>query len=251
LSDEGSSNLQPLERATLDAPVARRIDAMLERLNAYDFLAALALAESVRIDAPEHELAAVCRKEALSVLHSFLESPVRIARTDTGGLSEDAFTLLMASDGCTPASLLPAEGIERVRALHALHDLVRLEYFETRENTFVEAMVSPDEPRVRIEERANAAARDELRRVLELFPNERFGIGRCDEIDFSSLWRTPEFAAAKEILPLAVGTASDMIRRENDLKLHAHDAYVDRFILLAAKPPTSEEMQVLYVIIAP
>ncbi len=225
---------------------------MLARLNAYDFIAALAFAESVRNEMPDHELAAVCRKEALSVLASFLERPARIARTDTAGLADDAFTLLLALADATPASLLPMDGRERVATLAALHDLVRLAYFETRENTFVEALVATDDSRERIDERSHAVAVGELDRALAQYPTERFGIGRCDEIDFASLWRQPELEGVKEIFPLTVGAAADAARRENRLKLHAHDAFPERFVLLAARPPVSEGgTHVVYVVLAP
>jgi hypothetical protein len=251
LSDN-SPSLQPLERETFEQPIARRIDAMLARLNAYDFIAALAFAESVRLDMPEHELAAVCGKEALSVLASFLDRPARIARTDTAGLADDAFTLLLALEEATPASLLPVDGRARVATLCALHDLVRLAYFETRENTFVEALVTSDDSRERIDERAHAAAVAELDSALAQHSTERFGIGRCDEIDFASLWRQPELEGAKEIFPLAVGAAADAARRENCLKLYAHDAFPERFVLLTARPAITERgTQVVYVVIAP
>lgn len=225
---------------------------MLARLNAYDFIAALAFAESVRVDMPEHELAVVCRKEALSVLASFLDQPARIARTDTAGLADDAFTLLLALEDATPASLLPADGRERVATLCALHDLVRLSYFETRENTFVEALVATDDSRERLDDRAHAAAVEELARALAEHPTERFGIGRCDEIDFASLWRLPELEGAKEIVPLAVCAAPDAARRENRLKLHVHGAFPERFVLLAARPLVTEGgTQVVYAVIAP
>lgn len=249
---ESLLTLEPLDRAAFDEPLAKRVDAMLARLNAYDFIAALAFAESVRNEMPDHELAAVCRKEALSVLGSFFESPARIARTDTAGLHDDAFALLLTLDESTLASVLPESGAQRVATLAALHDLVRLAYFETRENTFVEALVAQDESRERIDERAHTAAAAELDAALAQHPTERFGIGRCDEIDFASLWRQPEHEGAKEIFPLAVGAAADVARRENRLKLHAHDAFPDRFVLLAARPTVSAAgTQVVYVVIAP
>ncbi len=201
---------------------------------------------------PAHELALLCHREALAVVSSFLDSPLRVVRRDTADLTEAAFALLSGADGSTPSALLPAGAAERAIALVALHELVRLAYFDTRENTFVEAIVGTADEMPRIDERANDAALAEFERVLALHPSERFGIGRCEEGDFGTLWQHEAFANATDIFPVAVGSAAESAKREKHLKLSAHSAYPGRFVLLADAPPTvAAGTQVVYVVIGP
>jgi hypothetical protein len=246
------ATLEPLPQGTLEWPIARRIDAMLARLNAYDFLGAVALAESVILEMPAHELALLCHREALAVVSSFLDTPLRVVRTDTAPLTEAAFALLSGADGSPPSALLPAGAAERVVALVALHELVQLAYFDTREITFVEAIVGTGDDMPRIDERANDAAMTELERVLALHPGERFGVGRCEEVYFGSLWQHEAFADAKDIFPLAIGSAAESAKREKHLKLTAHGAHPGRFVLLHDAPSAAAEgTHVVYVVIAP
>ncbi len=245
-------SLDPLPLDTLTRPIPQRIDALLARLNAYDFLGAVALAESVLLEMPAHDLAVVCHGEALAIVSSFLDSPLRVVRTDTAGLTEPAFAMLSGADGSPPSALLPADPTERVRALVALHELVRLSYFDARENTFIEAIVGTSDDIPRIDERANAAAAEGLERVLAVYPRERFGVGRCEDVDFPMLWQHPSFADAKDIFPLSIGSAAETAKREKHLKLTAHGAYPDRFVLLLDAPPAGAKgTHVVYVIIAP
>jgi hypothetical protein len=248
----GLEQIDPFPPDALAWPIARRIDAMLARLNGYDFLGAVAFAESVLLEMPAHELALLCHREALAVVSSFLDSPLRVVRTDTAGLTEAAFAMLSGADGSPPSALLPAGAADRVKALVALHELVRLAYFDTRENTFVEAIVGTANEMPRIDERANDAAMAELDRVLALYPSERFGIGRCEEGDFGTLWQHEAFTNATDIFPVAVGSAADSAKREKHLKLTAHGAYPARFVLLHDAPPAvAEGTHVVYVVIAP
>jgi len=247
-----TTTLDPLPPDTLAWPIPQRIDALLARLNGYDFLGAVVLAESVLLEMPAHDLALVCHREALAILSSFLDSPLRVVRPDTANLTEAAFAMLSGADGSPPSALLPADATERVRALVALHELVRLSYFDTRDSTFVEAIVGTADDIPRIDERANGAAAEGLERVLAVHPGERFGIGRCEDVDFPMLWQHAAFADAKDIFPISIGSAAETAKREKHLKLTAHDAHPDTFMLLLDAPLAGGEgTHVVYVVIAP
>jgi hypothetical protein len=233
----------------------RRVEAMLARVNAYDFLGAVALAESILLEEPRHGLAMLCRKESLSVLKSFLEGSLAVIRYDAEGLSKDARELLAGAEGQTPLEILPEKGIERVRAWLALHDLVRLEYFETRDNTFVEMLVAPEQAAKagsgRIEERGNTAAVEELHKVLALHPGVTFGIARCDEVDFGGIWQLPMYEGAKDVFPLAVGNPPDMIRREEHLRAYARTKFATRYVAVPGPELGADPHTVVFVVVAP
>lgn len=232
----------------------QRVEAMLARLNAYDFLGAVALAESILLEEQRHGLALLCRKESMSVLKSFLEGTLAVIRYDTAGLSEDAFALLSGAEGCTPSSLLPESGMERVRGLLALHELVRLDYFETRDNTFVELLVDPAQAAAgsgRIEERANLAAAEELHKALALHPDATFGIARCDEVDFAGVWQLPIYNGAKDVFPLAVGNPPDMARREEQLRAYARAKLPTRYVAILGPELGTDPHTVVFAVIAP
>ena len=160
----------------------------------------------------------------MSVLKSFLDGTLAVIRYDTDGLSKDAADFLSVAEGSWPSQLLADTGLQRVRGFMALHELVRLEYFETRDNTFVELLASS--PRAansgRIEERANAAAVDELHKVLALHPGVTFGVARCDEVDFAGIWQLPIYAAAGAGDP---GVAGRRIHRSHTFGILTMDAY--------------------------
>ena len=233
----------------------RRVEAMLARLNAYDFLGAVTLAESILLEDPRHGLATLCRKESLSVLKSFLEGTLAVIRYDKDGLSNDAKEILSEAEGCAPMELLPESGTERVRGLLALHDLVRLDYFETRDNTFVELLVSPAQQSAasgtRIEERANAAAVEELHKVLALHPGVTFGIARCDEVDFGGIWQLPIYENAKDVFPLAIGNPPDMVRREDHLRSFARTKFPTRYVAVPGPELGDDPHTVVFVVVAP
>jgi hypothetical protein len=232
----------------------RRVEAMLARLNAYDFLGAVTLAESILLEDPRHGLALLCRKESMSVLKSFLDGTLAVIRYDTEGLSRDAHALLSSAEGAMPSSLLPESGRDRVRGFLALHELVRLEYFETRDNTFVELLVSPNTASPgtgRIEERANLAAVDELHKVLALHPGVMFGIARCDEVDFAAIWQLPMYKGAKDVFPLAVGNPPDMERREESLRAFAQAKFPSRYVPVPGPEIGADPHTVVFVVVAP
>jgi hypothetical protein len=231
----------------------RRVETMLARVNAYDFLGAVALAESILLEEPRHGLAMLCRKESMSVLKSFLDGTLAVIRYDTDGLSKDARGLLSTAEGAMPSELLPDTGIERVRCFLALHELVRLDYFETRDNTFVERIVSPAQAAGsgRIEERANNAAADELNKVLELHPGVTFGIARCDEVDFAAIWQLPIYKEAKDVFPLAVGNPPDMVRRETHLRAFARAKFPGRYVAVPGPEIGADPHTVVFVVVAP
>ena len=255
---------EPMQALTLEILPAeavawsrdRRIETMLARLNAYDYLGAVALAESILLEDPRHGLAMLCRKESMSVLKSFLEGTLAVIRYDTEGLPKDARDLLAGAEGATPTELLPEKGIERVRGFIALHELVRLEYFETRDNTFVEMLVVPPQDGAkagsgRIEERANVAAVEELHKVLALHPGVAFGIARCDEVDFGGIWQLPMYEGAKDVFPLAVGNPPDMVRREEHLRAYARAKFATRYVAVPSPELGADPHTVVFVIIAP
>jgi len=233
----------------------RRLEAMLARINAYDFLGAVALAESILVEDPRHGLAMLIRKESMSVLKSFLDGALAVIRYDTEGLSPDAVALLSGAEGREPSALLPEAGMARVRGFLALHELVRLEYFETRDNTFVEMLVSPEKQATagsgRIEERANVAAVEELHKVLALHPGVMFGIARCDEVDFGGLWQLPMYEGAKDVFPLAVGNPPDMERRETHLRAFARAKFPARYVAVPGPEIGADPHTVVFVVIAP
>jgi hypothetical protein len=245
-----AATLEPLPFEVLGWALARRLDAMLERLNAYDFLGAVALSESLLNEQPDHGLAAVCQAEALAVLRSFLEGPLKVTRTDAAVLGEEARAFLAGAEGKTPKDLLPPSGVDRLRGLWALHELVRLGFFEVRDNTFVEPKDSVP-PAPRIEERANTAAVEELDKAIALYPGERFGIGRCDEMDFGELWNLPTHQGCKEIFPVAIGAPDDVKRREAYLLTCARATHGERCTEMGSQESGKATTQVLYVVIAP
>jgi hypothetical protein len=247
--------LETLPAEALAWPRERRVETMLARLNAYDFLAAVALAESILLEDPRHGLAMLCRKESMSVLKSFLEGTLAVIRYDTAELSNDARGLLAGAEGMMPSELLPESGTARVRCFVALHDLVRLDYFETRDNTFVEMLVSPA-PTVtagsgRIEEHANNAAVEELRKVLEVHPGVPFGIARCDEVDFAAIWQLPIYKEAKDVFPLSVGNPPDMVRREAHLRGFARANYPARYVAVPGPELGADPHTVVFVVVSP
>ena len=254
---------EPMQALTLDILPAeavawsrdRRIEAMLARLNAYDYLGAVALAESILLEDPRHGLAMLCRKESISVLKSFLEGTLAVIRYDTDGLTKDARDFLARAEGSMPSELLPDKGIERVRGFIALHELVRLEYFETKDNTFVEMLVVPDGAQKagsgRIEERANVAAAEELHKVLALHPGVAFGIARCDEVDFGGIWQLPMYEGAKDVFPLAVGNPPDMVRREEHLRAYARAKFPARYVAVPGPELGDDPHTVVFVVVAP
>ncbi|HEY2369334.1 MAG TPA: hypothetical protein VGH87_23210 [Polyangiaceae bacterium] len=232
----------------------RRVEAMLARLNAYDFLGAVTFAESILLEDARHGLAMLCRKESMSVMKSFLEGTLAVIRYDTEGLSNDAIELLSGAEGRVPSSLVPESGPERARWFLALHDLVRLEYFETRDNTFVELLVSPAQAAHgsgRIEERANDAAIEELHKVLTLHPGVTFGIARCDEVDFAGIWQLPTYEGAKDVFPLAVGNPPDMARREEHLRAFAAAKFPTRYVEVPGPEIGADPHTVVFVVVAP
>lgn len=246
--------LETLPLEALEWSRDKRVETMLARLNAYDFLGAVALAESILLEEPRHGLALLCRKESLSVLKSFLEGTLAVIRYDTAGLSPDAFTLLSGAEGCMPNTLLPESGMERVRGFMALHELVRLEYFETRDNTFVERLVLPNQANAgsgRIEERANDAAAEELHKVLTLHPGVTFGIARCDEVDFAGIWQLPFYQDAKDVFPLAVGNPTDMVRREEHLRTYSRAKYPTRYVPVPGPELGDDPHTVVFVVVSP
>jgi hypothetical protein len=231
----------------------RRVEAMLARLNAYDFLAAVALAESILLEDPRHGLALLCRKESMTVMKSFLEGTLAVIRYDTEGLSKDAVGILAGAEGSVPSELMPAVGSARVRWFLALHELVRLEYFETRDNTFVEMLIAKPQGAGsgRIEGRANIAAVDELDKVLALHPGVTFGIARCDEVDFAGIWQLPIYNNAKDVFPLAVGNPPDMVRREESLRAFARAKFPTRYVDVQGPELGADPHTVVFVVVAP
>ena len=249
--------LEPLPAEAVAWSRDRRIETMLARLNAYDYLGAVALAESVLLEDPRHGLAMLCRKESMSVLKSFLEGTLAVIRYDTDGLTKDARDLLASAEGYMPSELLPQKGIERVRAFIALHELVRLEYFETKDNTFVELLVAPPQDAAqkagsgRIEERANLGAIDELHKVLALHPGVTFGIARCDEVDFAGIWQLEIYERAKDVFPLAVGNPPDMERREENLRAYAQAKFPTRYLAVPGPELGADPHTVVFVVVSP
>ena len=141
-----------------------------------------------------------------------------------------------------------------MRCFLALHELVRLDYFETRDNTFVEMLVSPAQATGstgRIEERANVAAADELQKVLSLHPGVTFGIARCDEVDFAAIWQLPMYQGAKDVFPLAVGNPPDMVRREESLRAFAHAKFANRYVPVPGPELGADPHTVVFVVVAP
>jgi len=118
---------EPLGLEVLGRSLEARLDEMLARLNAHDYLGTLVLAESILLAVSGHGLAVVCRNEALGALAPMLDNPVTrgsIAETDEP-LPADAMQLLQRCDGRTKAAMMLPSGLARVRMLRALHDLVR------------------------------------------------------------------------------------------------------------------------------
>lgn len=113
----------PLDASMLALPIDDRLDAMLARLHARDFLGAYALAESI-LASGEHGLAQICRKESLAALVNTLESPLARGRASTP-LSGDAEVFLARVDEHTTASSIVAAANDRALALCALHELVQ------------------------------------------------------------------------------------------------------------------------------
>lgn len=115
----------------LDKSPEARLDEMLRRLNAHDYLATLLLAELMLLETPDQGLATICRTEATAALAPLLEKPlIKLVYGDeppSEPLSVAAEQLLARIDGCTPTAALLGSGADRVRCLHALHDLLRLD----------------------------------------------------------------------------------------------------------------------------
>lgn len=119
---------EPLGLEVLGRSLEARLDEMLRRLNEHDFLATLVLAESILLAVQGHGLAVVCRNEALGALAPLLDNPMtRISVPDASeALTPDTLALLGRCDGRTKAAMMFGSGVARVRALRALHDLIRL-----------------------------------------------------------------------------------------------------------------------------
>ncbi len=151
-----SSAPRPLANATIREPFAadvlewafdRRVDEMLARLNALDFLGALVLSECILVEAPEHGLSAVCRAEAMTVLQSLLGKPP-VIDAEAAAFSEEAKAIVSRADGVTSLHrLLPASGIARVHALLTLHELVRLQLVQREGATKLERANTMPAPR--------------------------------------------------------------------------------------------------------
>ncbi len=118
---------EPLGLEVLGRSLEGRLDEMLRRLNAHDYLGTLVLAESILLAVEGHGLAVVCRNEALGALAPVLDNPIsRGSITEASEpLPADAMSLLQRCDGRTKAAMMLPHGIARVRTLRALHDLVR------------------------------------------------------------------------------------------------------------------------------
>ncbi len=113
----------PLHASTLALPTDDRLDAMLARLHARDFLGAYALAESI-LASNEHGLAQICRKESLAALANTLDSPLARGRASTP-LSDDAEVFLARVDEQTTAMSIVTAANDRALALCALHELIQ------------------------------------------------------------------------------------------------------------------------------
>ena len=117
----------PLDEQMLAASTEVRVDEMLRRLHGRDFLAALALAESLLVTVPGHGLAKVCRKEALAALEPVMSGALtRVERPAAPPLSPSAEALLAAADERATVATLLARGEDRPRLLCALHELMRV-----------------------------------------------------------------------------------------------------------------------------
>ena len=113
----------PLDASMLALPTDDRLDAMLARLHARDFLGAYALAESVLAGA-DHGLAQICRKESLAALANVLDSPLARGRASVP-LSGDAEVFLTRVDEQTTAMSIVAAANDKALALCALHELIQ------------------------------------------------------------------------------------------------------------------------------
>jgi hypothetical protein len=120
---DASRDIAPLHAATLALPTDDRLDAMLARLHARDFLGAYALAESI-LASGEHGLAQICRNESLAALANTLDSPLARGRA-SAPLSGDAEVFLARVDEHTTAMSIVTAANDRALALCALHELIQ------------------------------------------------------------------------------------------------------------------------------
>jgi len=121
----GFKGPDPLGVGVMSGSIAERVDEMLVRHRTNDRLAALALAEAILEESPDHGLASTCWRECARSLKPLFDSVplVRGLRTD---LDPFARHLLARVDGRkTVAAILPARP-ERAAFLRALHELLRL-----------------------------------------------------------------------------------------------------------------------------
>jgi len=116
-----------LEPELLRAPVAARVEEMLRRFEAGDLLGSLVIAESILFETPSIGLAAVCHDEAVAALQPLLRAAPPAMDPPAEGMREGGLALLARFDGATPiVACIPRGGRERMAALRALHDLLRL-----------------------------------------------------------------------------------------------------------------------------
>jgi hypothetical protein len=113
----------PLDASMLMLPIDDRLDAMLARLHARDFLGAYALAESV-LASGDHGLAQICRKEALAALTGTLEGPLARGHA-SAPLSGDAEVFLKHVDEHKTAMSIISAANDRALAICAFHELVQ------------------------------------------------------------------------------------------------------------------------------
>jgi len=113
----------PLDASMLALPIDDRLDAMLARLHARDFLGAYALAESI-LASGDHGLAQICRKESLAALASTLDSPLARGRA-SAPLSGDAEVFLSRVDEHTTGMSIIAASNDQALAICALHELIQ------------------------------------------------------------------------------------------------------------------------------
>lgn len=116
---------EPLDPATLHMAIDVRVEEMIRRKDNGDFIATLALAESILLEVPTHGLAAACHAEAARSLLAFFES-APMAPPLLAALDVHARLLLARTDGRTKVADLLPTGAARATTLRALHDLVRL-----------------------------------------------------------------------------------------------------------------------------
>jgi len=116
----------PLDEQMLASSTEERVDEMLRRLHARDYLATLALAESLLFTVPGHGLAKVCRREALGALEPVMSGALTRVARPAGPLSPSAEALLAAADERATVATLLSAGADRPKLLCALHELIRV-----------------------------------------------------------------------------------------------------------------------------